>query len=380
MREVRLKPVTSAVCQKRTSDSDQVTRIREGTGHREPRVSRKCSHVTEVAINLIVRVLSTCSKFSEGHEPISMDMALMAANGSSTSRRVCGLAALLILALLIDGAGSNSVWGGDTPPPEPGPLKSDVLCPELVSQANARTLPADFFVRLIWKESRFNPQAVSPKGAQGIAQFMPSTATERGLEDPFDPMTAIAESASYLADLVAEFGNVGLAAAAYNAGPERVRDWLAGRSTLPWETVDYVQFITGRPVEEWKGADTVLPKLLKDGQSLQEWCRALPMHALPIQKDIYEPPQQAPDRRRPWGVLLAEDFRSSVALAIFARLKKRYASVLPDQVPTVIRHRNPNFGRMVRYAVSVGSDSFAEAERLCDHVRARGGACLVVKN
>jgi hypothetical protein len=159
-----------------------------------------------------------------------------------------------------------------------------------------------------------------------------------------------------------------------------VRDWLAARSTLPWETVDYVQFITGRPVEDCKGADTVLPKLLKDGQSLQEWCHALPMHTLPIQKGIYEPPQQAPDRRRPWGVLLAEDFRSSVALAIFARLKTRYASVLPDQVPTVIRHRNPSFGRKVRYAVSVGSDSFAEAERLCDHVRARGGACVVIKN
>jgi hypothetical protein len=66
-----------------------------------------------------------------------------------------------------------------------------------------------------------------------------------------------------------------------------VRDWLAGRSTLPWETLDYV--------EDWKGADTVLPKLLKDGQSLQERCRALPMHALPIQKRIYEPPQQTPE-------------------------------------------------------------------------------------
>ena len=111
------------------------------------------------------------------------------------------------------------------------------------------------------RESRFNPQAVNPKGAEGIAQFMPGTAAERGLENPFDPMTAIAESASYLADLAAEFGNVGLTAAAYNAGPERVRDWLAGQSSLPWETV--LQFITGRPVEDWKGADTVLPKLLE---------------------------------------------------------------------------------------------------------------------
>ena len=90
---------------------------------------------------------------------------------------------------------------------------------------------------------------------------------------------------------------MGLAAAAYNAGPDRVREWLAGRSTLPWETVDYVQFITGRPVEDWKEADTVLPKLLEDGQSLQEWC-----HALPLQKRIYHPihqSQQATGPRRP---------------------------------------------------------------------------------
>ena len=90
-------------------------------------------------------------------------------------------------------------------------------------------------------------------------------------------MTAVAESAAYLADLAAEFGNVGLAAAAYNAGPERVRNWLADQSNLPWETIDYVQSITGRPVEDWRSVDTVLPKLLEDGQSLQEWCRTLPM-------------------------------------------------------------------------------------------------------
>ena len=193
-------------------------------------------------------------------------------------------------------------------------------------------------------------------------------------------MTAIAESAAYLADLAAEFGNVGLAAAAYNAGPERVRDWLADQSSLPWETVDYVQFITGRPVEDWKGADTVLPKLLDDGQSLQEWCRALPMHPLSMQTAMYQPPQQATGPRRPWGVQLAADFNPRTALAIFAQLKKQYASVLADQEPTVIRHRNPSFGRKARYAVRVGSDSFAEAETLCDRLRSRGGACAVIKN
>ena len=109
----------------------------------------------------------------------------------------------------------------------------DIVCPLMQQEAEAPGLPPMVFVRLIWKESRFNPQAVSPKGAQGIAQFMPGTAADRGLDDPFEPKSAIVHSASLLADLATEFGNVGLAAAAYNAGAERVKAWLAGSSGLP---------------------------------------------------------------------------------------------------------------------------------------------------
>ena len=304
------------------------------------------------------------------------------------SRLRYGFAVLLAATLRVCDAGLSALCSEEGPSPDKAVLKPDVLCPELEAQANARALPADFFVRLIWKESRFNPQALSPKGAQGIAQFMPSTAGERGLADPFDPMTAIAESAAYLADLAAEFGNVGLAAAAYNAGPERVRNWLSGLSTsLPWETVDYVQFITGRPVEDWKSIDTVLPKLLEDDQSLQDWCRALPMQKriyqptyLPPQQRAARPQQQAAARPRPWGVQLAADFSADAALAIFTRLKKQYASVLAEQEPMVIRHRNPGFGRKPRYAVRVGFENLSEAQQLCDRLRARGGACGVTKN
>ena len=147
----------------------------------------------------------------------------------------------------------------------------DIVCPIMQQQAEARGLPPMPFVRLIWKESRFNPQAVSPKGAQGIAQFMPGTAGERGLIDPFEPKSAIVHSASLLADLRREFGNFGLAAAAYNAGAERVRGWLAGSSKLPYETQNYVEFITGRAAEEWKIAETELPEALKTaGVEVQE--------------------------------------------------------------------------------------------------------------
>jgi soluble lytic murein transglycosylase-like protein len=60
--------------------------------------------------------------------------------------------------------------------------------------------------------------AVSRAGAQGVAQFMPATARWRCLADPFDSLEAIAQSAKLLRDLGREFGNLGLAAAAYNAG------------------------------------------------------------------------------------------------------------------------------------------------------------------
>src|ERR1700740_2587741 len=89
-------------------------------------------------------------------------------------------------------------------------------------------LPEEFFPRLIWQESRFDPSAVSPAGAQGIAQFMPATAATRGLVNAFEPLAALRESASYLRELRTTFrGSLGLAAAAYNAGPAQVEGWLA---------------------------------------------------------------------------------------------------------------------------------------------------------
>ncbi|MGB6708244.1 MAG: lytic transglycosylase domain-containing protein [Pseudolabrys sp.] len=68
------------------------------------------------------------------------------------------------------------------------------------------------------------------------------------------PQAAIAASARLLRNLVSQFGNLGLAAAAYNAGPRRIQDWLARKGKLPEETQHYVKTITGRPAENWKAA------------------------------------------------------------------------------------------------------------------------------
>ena len=133
---------------------------------------------------------------------------------------------------------------------------ASLICTMVESAAVANGLPLAFFARVIWQESRLRPDAVGPmtrsgRRAQGIAQFMPLTAAERHLLNPFDPVQALPKSAEFLRELRAQFGNLGLAAAAYNAGPQRVRDWLGGKRTLPSETQAFVHIVTGRPAREW---------------------------------------------------------------------------------------------------------------------------------
>jgi hypothetical protein len=127
------------------------------------------------------------------------------------------------------------------------------LCGSAALVARANNLPVPFFANLIWQESSFDTKVISRVGAQGIAQFMPRTAVEFGLLNPFDPIHALSVSGQFLRTLHQQFGNLGLAAAAYNAGPRRVQDWIAKRGPLPRETRNYVLRITGRPAEEWIG-------------------------------------------------------------------------------------------------------------------------------
>lgn len=126
------------------------------------------------------------------------------------------------------------------------------MCERLATAATRNGLPVLFFARLIGQESGFDPLAISRAGALGVAQFMPQVAAELGLEDPFDPAQALPMSARFLRMLRDQFGNLGLAAAAYNAGAKRVQDWLERGRRLPKETRDYVRSITGRAPEGWR--------------------------------------------------------------------------------------------------------------------------------
>jgi soluble lytic murein transglycosylase-like protein len=94
---------------------------------------------------------------------------------------------------------------------------------EPLQRAAARSsVPAGLLAAQLMAESGFDPDARSPAGALGIAQFMPATAAAYGLRDPFDPLAAIAAQARLMSDLLARFGSVPLALAAYNAGPGAV--------------------------------------------------------------------------------------------------------------------------------------------------------------
>jgi soluble lytic murein transglycosylase-like protein len=133
----------------------------------------------------------------------------------------------------------------------PRQLSQNGLCSAVASVAKANNLPIPFFANLIWQESNFDTKTISRAGAQGIAQFMPKTAVEFGLINPFEPIHALNVAGKFVRELYEHFGNLGLAAAAYNAGPRRVSEWMAKRGALPTETRNYVLRITGRAADEW---------------------------------------------------------------------------------------------------------------------------------
>lgn len=249
------------------------------------------------------------------------------------------------------------------------------VCAAVDAAAATHNLDRVFFARLLWKESLFEPNAVSPAGAQGIAQFMPGTAERRKLEDPFEPLAAISASASFLSDLKKEFGNLGLAAAAYNAGEGRITRWLAGNSILPDETEGYVAFITGKVADDWKdkAANHAMPALGKAGDFTSQ-CIALASRQVNPTGGVRR------GKSMPWGALLAADFNEGRAMTMFKRLKLRFPQALDGAQPFVVRKANLSRGRKKMAFVMMGAKTQAEAQSLCAKYAAAGLPCLVRKN
>jgi hypothetical protein len=284
-------------------------------------------------------------------------------------RHVAGIALLLMIAMSL----TTQSRAEDKPP-------QSAMCLMLESAATANDLPIEFLTRVIWRESRFDPQAIGPRTrhgtrAEGIAQFMPGTAAERDLDDPFDPVQALPKAAAFLRELRGEFGNLGLAAAAYNAGPQRVRDWMAGARTLPSETRRYVQAITGHDADEWAkaGADKIT--------STPADCAAL-MASL----------QQSPsnfgyefERRvtaamsKMWTVELAAGFSRDRVLSAYARLMTSLSTLIGSHDPVITSAIMRSRGTRPLYQARIGADTRGAANALCTSIRKAGAACIVMR-
>ena len=263
----------------------------------------------------------------------------------------------------------------------------EAMCLMIESAARANDLPLEFFARVIWQESRFQSDAIGPmtrrgERAQGIAQFMPGTASERRLLDPFDPVQALPKSAEFLNELRQQFGNLGLAAAAYNAGPHRVQEWLDGTGTMPQETRNYVSAITGTTVDDWAAIQKSGKPAARPPAAPKLGCREL-MALLRRAPNPFVTQLEAHVKlgaERLWGVQLAAGFDRDKALAMYARAISRLGSVIGDQDPSLLGSVLRNRGSRTFYQVRIGADTRPAADDLCNRIRRAGGACFVLRN
>jgi hypothetical protein len=297
----------------------------------------------------------------------------------------------------------------------PPPVASmEQICETLISAASAHGLPIPFFIRLIWRESRFDPLAVSPAGAQGVAQFMPRVAAEFGLSNPFDPVEALPRSAKFLNMLYQQFGNLGLAAAAYNAGARRIQDWLANRGKLPSETRAYVLGVTGHAAERWREAkleeaeldvparvpcqhaaamirvpsaepppETVVAKSDKRDSKSEKTTKTAAADETDksakdkkAKKDDLSDTSASSEKR--WVLQLATEKTREGALKRFHRLKqhaKQLSKRAVDIVDAKLAGRRTPMKRIEVVFVSKST-----AEQVCDRLRGAGETCKVVQD
>jgi hypothetical protein len=257
------------------------------------------------------------------------------------------------------------------------------LCRLIDDAAAANAVPPAFLTRLIFQESSFRAGVTSPTGAQGVAQFMPGTARERGLLDPFDPEQAVPKAAHLLAELRQRFGNWGLAAAAYNGGPARVAAWTAGRGGLPFETENYVFAITGATAQAW--AEDIRQAADADRRERPPR-QAAPDSAAPCLTTVAAIRAGRPERGvieapfAPWGVQLAGNFSKARALGAFQRAGARHRAIIGELQPMVIGTRLRSRGTRAFYRVRLPAATRVEAAALCRRIQANGGACVVLRS
>lgn len=248
-------------------------------------------------------------------------------------------------------------------------------CAAIEVFATRHGLDTGFFARLIWQESRFDPNALSPANARGIAQFIPSTARLRGLKDPYNPADALEHSAQYLAEMVQRYGNEGLAAIGYNGGERRAEGFLQGKG-LARETVAYVPIITGLRAEQWRDAppDTHDFSLSPD-KDFRAACSEMAS-----QRRLTPLKRTGPPPLKPWGVQLGFGISEAAAQQKVRRLTARCSKQVSAETLDLIYVKNRVSGRTGYFFARIGRDTLKGAQALCTGLKQRGCSCITVQN
>lgn len=180
---------------------------------------------------LILSVLTSCLSWAAGAAQADQIVVLVDRNGHKVYVNTGDPANRS------EGPGNQSSLLGDLPS---APANIDKI---VKRTANHFAIDPHLVDAIIEVESRYNPKAVSPKGAMGLMQLVPATATRFGVNNPFDPRQNIRGGVSYLKYLMGLFGgNLKLALAAYNAGENAVM--RSGGIPAITETRDYVRKVT----------------------------------------------------------------------------------------------------------------------------------------
>lgn len=249
------------------------------------------------------------------------------------------------------------------------------VCKLIERNAQENDLDPNFLARLLWKESRFEPGAISPAGALGIAQFMPGTADLYDLEDPFNPAQAIRKSAWYLDYLRDMFGNIGLAAVAYNGGENRASRFISEVGGLPYETQDYVESITGFSALRWRDnppKNSELKLALNSENTFRASCEKLAGDRS-LREFIVQP------RAFPWGVIVASHPSRSGAQQQVNRLNRSLNPILGGKRVGYVRKKLSGMPKTM-YTAQVGYESRREATAFCLKFKRLGGRCIVLRN
>ena len=295
---------------------------------------------------------------------------------------------LLACALALANTPADAQAGATPAPPEDGDASTageprggsaqvptaDDICRALEQSAAENALPVEFFARVIWQESRFDAQAVSPKGAAGIAQFMPATASWHGLADPFDPVRRCGIRLLIYENYSTDLATLDLQQRRTMQVQAESAPGSQAIVALPAETRNYVALVTGWTADEWASssppekAETTIPQGVP--------CTRLANLILAPKQERQRIAAYIPR----WGVPLAAHLSESTAWAIYRDRLKRFGSAHRGSRTHRPTQGNTGYGHAKRYIITLADDDRRPLDKLCRKLIAADATCDVLRN